>query len=61
VIAPPAASPRPGQEEIDAALAAALARLSVKDATAEVAASTGAPRREVYARALELARRGRDP
>ena len=34
----------------------ALARLSVKDAVAEVAAVTGLPRREVYQRALALAK-----
>jgi 16S rRNA (cytidine1402-2'-O)-methyltransferase len=47
-----AASP----EALDAALEAALARASVKDAAAEVAAALGLPRREVYARALALAR-----
>jgi 16S rRNA (cytidine1402-2'-O)-methyltransferase len=35
-------------------LHAALARTSVKDAVAEVAAATGEPRRAIYARALEL-------
>ena len=39
---------------IDAALREALARSSVKDAAAEVAARLGAPKREVYARALAL-------
>jgi 16S rRNA (cytidine1402-2'-O)-methyltransferase len=37
---------------LDAALAEALARLSVKDAAAEVAARLGLPRRDVYQRAL---------
>jgi 16S rRNA (cytidine1402-2'-O)-methyltransferase len=41
-------------EAIDAALREALARTSVRDAAAEVAARLGAPRREVYARALAL-------
>ena len=39
---------------LDAALAAALQRFSVKDAAAVVCAQTGLPRRQVYARALEL-------
>ncbi|MGZ5841068.1 MAG: hypothetical protein ACXWJ8_03930 [Xanthobacteraceae bacterium] len=37
-------------------LHAALARASLKDAVAEVAAVTGEPRRAVYSRALELAK-----
>ncbi len=41
--------------DIDAALRLALARQSVKVATAEVAASLGLPRREVYQRALRIA------
>ena len=43
-------------EAIDALLTDALASGSVRDAAAAVAAATGAPRRAVYARALELAR-----
>ncbi len=39
---------------IDAALVTALARTSLKDAVAEVAATTGAPRRIVYQAALRL-------
>jgi 16S rRNA (cytidine1402-2'-O)-methyltransferase len=54
VVAGPAAAEPPGEAEIDAMLRAALARTSVKDAVAEVAAATGAPRRAVYGRALEL-------
>ncbi|WP_328703036.1 16S rRNA (cytidine(1402)-2'-O)-methyltransferase [Arenibaculum pallidiluteum] len=51
----------PGEEaaapgDMEAALRDALGRLSVKDAAAEVAAALGLPRREVYARALELAK-----
>lgn len=42
---------------LDAALEAALAGQSVRDAAAAVAAALGLPRREVYARALELSRR----
>lgn len=42
--------------DIDAALRAALADHSVKDAATLVAAATGAPKREVYQRALILAK-----
>ena len=54
MIAPPAAPSQPSAAEIDALLRAALARTSVKDAVAEVAAATGEPRRAIYGRALEL-------
>ena len=49
----------PGPEAdaaLDARIEAALARHSIKDAAALVAAETGLPKREVYARALALAR-----
>ncbi|MCR9149749.1 MAG: 16S rRNA (cytidine(1402)-2'-O)-methyltransferase [Rhodobacteraceae bacterium] len=49
-----------GPEDVDAALADALGRLSVKDAAAEVAAALGLPRREVYQRALDLGRAARE-
>ncbi len=45
--------------DIDALIDAALRRGSVKDAADTVAAATGAPRREIYRRALERA--GREP
>jgi len=54
VIAPPAAAEQPSAADIDALLHAALARTSVKEAVAEVAAATGEPRRAIYSRALEL-------
>ena len=41
-------------EDVDALLRRALESMSVKDAAATVAAATGAPKRTVYARALEL-------
>ena len=56
VIAPPDAPVPSGAEEVDALLRAALTRVSLKDAVAEVAAATGEQRRAVYSRALELAR-----
>ncbi|HVO13633.1 MAG TPA: 16S rRNA (cytidine(1402)-2'-O)-methyltransferase [Alphaproteobacteria bacterium] len=49
----------PAADALDRALEAALARLSVRDATVEVAAALGVPRRQVYERALALAGRGK--
>jgi 16S rRNA (cytidine1402-2'-O)-methyltransferase len=60
VVAPPAAAGQPSAAEIDDLLHAALARVSLKDAVAEVAAATGEPRRTVYARALALAKESPD-
>jgi 16S rRNA (cytidine1402-2'-O)-methyltransferase len=55
VVAPP--EERTGEAmDIDALLRTALARLSVKEAVAEIAAVTGEPRRGVYQRALALAK-----
>jgi 16S rRNA (cytidine1402-2'-O)-methyltransferase len=55
IVAPPVeAVPEPG--EVDALLRQALARVSVKDAVSEIAAVTGRPRREIYQRALALAK-----
>jgi 16S rRNA (cytidine1402-2'-O)-methyltransferase len=44
--------------DLDAQLRDALGRMSVRDAAAVVATASGRPRKLVYARALELARRG---
>ncbi len=56
LVAPPAADAAEiGRAELDARIEEALATHSTKDAAAVVAASTGQPRRQVYARALELA------
>jgi 16S rRNA (cytidine1402-2'-O)-methyltransferase len=44
--------------DVDALLRSALDRLSVKEAVSEIAAVTGRPRREVYSRALALAKDG---
>lgn len=52
------APPKPAEAaatDLDAALRRALADMSLRDAAAAVAAATGRPRREVYARALQLA------
>ncbi len=54
VIGPPEAEAPAAAEDIDARLRAALATLSLRDAVAAVAATTGRKRREVYARALAL-------
>jgi 16S rRNA (cytidine1402-2'-O)-methyltransferase len=61
VIAPPDAPAPSGVEEVDALLRAALARVSLKDAVAEVAAATGEQRRAVYSRALELTKTNAAP
>jgi len=58
VIGPPGEAAPPQAEAVDAEIAAALARASVRDAAAEVAARLRLKRREVYARALEIAARG---
>ena len=55
VMAPPAAE-AVSALDIDAMLRNALNRVSVKDAVGEVASATGRPRREVYQRALALAK-----
>jgi 16S rRNA (cytidine1402-2'-O)-methyltransferase len=54
VIAPAAEAAKPSDVDVDALLRDALARVSVKDAVAEVTAASGLPRREVYRRALTL-------
>jgi 16S rRNA (cytidine1402-2'-O)-methyltransferase len=59
VIAPPAA-PSEDAADLDTLLRNALTRVSVKEAVAEVAAVTGHPRRDVYQRALKLAKDGGD-
>ena len=56
VVGPPAAQSRPDDAEIDRLLAAALTKESLRDAVASVTAATGLPRREIYGRALRLAK-----
>lgn len=55
VVGPPAADSAV-QADIDTLLGEALATMTVRDAAATVAAATGAPRKEVYSRALALGR-----
>src|ERR1700709_2359019 len=57
VIGPPAASAGiMAQDDLDELLRSALNQRSVKDAAAHAVEVSGRPRREIYARALELAR-----
>ncbi len=57
VIGPPAASAQiMAANDLDDLLRSALKRDSVKDAVAQAVEVSGRPRREIYARALELAR-----
>jgi 16S rRNA (cytidine1402-2'-O)-methyltransferase len=56
VIAPPSAPERSSAGDADSLLRQALARVSLKDAVGEVAVATGLPRRELYQRALVLAK-----
>jgi 16S rRNA (cytidine1402-2'-O)-methyltransferase len=58
VVGPPAEAEGTDQD-LDTLLARALESMSVKDAAATVSAATGRPKREVYARALELGKGGR--
>ncbi len=45
------------EKDVDASLTKALETMSVKDAAGEVALRFGMPRREIYARALQLSKR----
>src|SRR5262245_47183670 len=57
---PPAQAAAMDVNDLDTLLRAALDRLSVKDAVGKIAAVTGRPRREVYQRALALAKEDDD-
>ncbi len=52
----PAEKAPAGAATLEAALAAALAQMPLKDAVAIVTAATDLPRRQVYAKALEMAK-----
>jgi len=54
IVGPPAQDASATAEDIDAQLASALRTASLREASAAVAAATGLPRRQVYARALAL-------
>ncbi|WP_375413537.1 16S rRNA (cytidine(1402)-2'-O)-methyltransferase [uncultured Bradyrhizobium sp.] len=56
VIGAPARASVMAQHDLDDLLRSALQRDSVKDAVAHAVEASGRPRREIYARALELAR-----
>jgi 16S rRNA (cytidine1402-2'-O)-methyltransferase len=49
----------PAQDAVDAQLLSALGAMSIRDASTAVAAATGLPRRDVYARALALRSHGK--
>jgi 16S rRNA (cytidine1402-2'-O)-methyltransferase len=57
IVIGPAPEDKAEATDVDALLRQALDRLSVKEAVAEVAAVTGEPRRDVYQRALALAKK----
>lgn len=60
VVGPPDANPPAlAGEALDQRLVEALATMSIKDASTALAAETGLKRRDVYARALALAGRGK--
>jgi 16S rRNA (cytidine1402-2'-O)-methyltransferase len=59
VVAPPADEAMDAAD-VDDLLRRALTRVSVKDAVGEVALATGRPRREIYQRALTLAKNAGD-
>jgi 16S rRNA (cytidine1402-2'-O)-methyltransferase len=63
VVVGPPVEERASADDIDSSLAAALDTLSVKDAAAAVSARLGLPKRDIYARAVEIAaqRRGSAP
>jgi 16S rRNA (cytidine1402-2'-O)-methyltransferase len=60
VIAPPSEAAQFSAADTDTLLRQALTRVSLKDAVGEVADATGLPRREIYQRALTLAKEATD-
>jgi 16S rRNA (cytidine1402-2'-O)-methyltransferase len=59
VVAPPGDEAPLDHAGLDAKIKAALKKLSLKDASAAIAAETGIPRKEIYARALMLAEKNK--
>jgi 16S rRNA (cytidine1402-2'-O)-methyltransferase len=55
VVGPPGEADAPDDADIDRKIQAAMKKLSLKDAASAIAAETGLPRKEIYARALALA------
>jgi 16S rRNA (cytidine1402-2'-O)-methyltransferase len=55
IVGPPGEEAPLDHADLDKKIKAALQKLSLKDASAAIAAETGLPRKEVYARALALA------
>jgi 16S rRNA (cytidine1402-2'-O)-methyltransferase len=55
VVSPPGEEGPLDNTDVDKKIKAALKKLSLKDASAAIAAETGLPRKEIYARALALA------
>ena len=58
IVVGPAPEEKTGEADLDARLREALKGASLRDAAALVAAATGLPRKQVYARALALAAEG---
>lgn len=54
VTGPPEEKAALTEEELDALILAKLEKLSVRDTVAEITATTGLPKRKIYARAVEL-------
>lgn len=55
VVSPPGEEAQPNAAGLDDKIRAAMKKLSLKDAASAIAAETGLPRKEIYARALALA------
>lgn len=59
ILVAPAPAAATDREKLDQALAEALQNLSVREAATAIAYATGLPRRQIYARALELKEPGK--
>lgn len=56
VVGPPGEQAPPDAADVDGQIRKALSAMSLRDAAAAVAAATGLPKRDIYARAIELAK-----